>query len=66
MEKDLEYWKGKKESSTPASSEPRYFPAKKTVSLLALIQLMLATSHFIESTVVLHRNFHDFYDHESR
>lgn len=44
----------------------RYFPAKKAVSILAVIQLMLASSHFIENTILLHRNFHDFYDGESR
>lgn len=66
MEENFGYWPNKKELSSPASLEPKYFPAKKSVSFLALIQLMLASSHFIESAVILHRNFHDFYDEESR
>lgn len=49
-----------------SNSGPKYFPVKKVISILAVIQLMLASSHFIENTVLLHHNFHNFYDGESR
>uniref|UniRef100_A0A1I8EKB3 Uncharacterized protein n=1 Tax=Wuchereria bancrofti TaxID=6293 RepID=A0A1I8EKB3_WUCBA len=71
-ENQLDYCKKgrKKERQTkellPLNLEPKYFPSKKILSILAVIQLMLASSHFIENTVLLHRNFHDFYDCESR
>nr|CDP96711.1 Bm13478 [Brugia malayi] len=71
-ENQLNYWKKgrEKERQTkellPPNLEPEYFPSKKILSILAVIQLMLASSHFIENTVLLHRNFHDFYDYESR
>ncbi|VDO35693.1 unnamed protein product [Onchocerca flexuosa] len=69
---DPEHWKKEREKEEkqkellPPNLEPKYFPAKKAISLLAIIQLMLASSQFIENTVTLHRNFHDFYDGESR
>lgn len=68
----LEHWKKGREKEReqkellPPNLGPKYFPAKKAVSILAIIQLMLASSHFIENTILLHRNFHDFYDGESR
>ncbi|KHN77626.1 hypothetical protein Tcan_15783 [Toxocara canis] len=46
--------------------EPRFYPAKKTVSVLAVLQLMLATIHFVENSLILHRNYNDFYHAESR
>uniref|UniRef100_A0A915AUX2 Uncharacterized protein n=1 Tax=Parascaris univalens TaxID=6257 RepID=A0A915AUX2_PARUN len=46
--------------------EPRFYPAKKAVSALALLQLMLATVHYVENSLVLHRNYDDFYHAESR
>ncbi|EFO20481.1 hypothetical protein LOAG_08010 [Loa loa] len=67
-----EHWKKEGEKKRqqkqlfPLNSESRYFPSKKVVSILAIIQLMLAISHFIENTILLHRNFHDFHDGESR
>uniref|UniRef100_A0A915Q702 Uncharacterized protein n=1 Tax=Setaria digitata TaxID=48799 RepID=A0A915Q702_9BILA len=57
--------KEQRELSFP-NLEPKYIPAKKAVSILAVIQLMLASSHFIENTVLLHQNYHDFYDGEGR
>ncbi|KAL3994552.1 putative integral membrane protein [Acanthocheilonema viteae] len=69
-ESNLEDWKKGRakgqNKSLPPNFGPKYFPDKKVVSILAVIQLMLASSHFIENTILLHRNFYDFYDGESR
>lgn len=68
MDEKPENWKKrreKKELLTP-NLEPKYYPSKKAISILAIVQLMLAVSHFIENTILIHHNFHDFYDGESR
>lgn len=47
-------------------SEVRYLKGKGTVSALAIIQIMIATAHFVENSLILHRNYNDFYHDESR
>ncbi|CAG9537482.1 unnamed protein product [Cercopithifilaria johnstoni] len=65
LKKEKEKEKTQKEL-LPSNFGPKHVPAKKAICILAIIQLMLASSHFIENTILLHRNFHDFYDGESR
>ncbi|VDN01959.1 unnamed protein product [Thelazia callipaeda] len=42
--------------------EPKYYPVKRTLSLLAFLQLI----HLFQNTILLHRNFYDFHDNEGR